>query len=117
MLEEDTEHSVRMRAQLDNLNPSGDCGTAESEAIPNNFVGVLLGRNEVSELEKAVLANTPKKPAALSITNDGAEQTTARLVRGLMKARSNAKGYALSLLPRARSYYPWSDIPAYLEYF
>jgi hypothetical protein len=75
LLEAETEHHARMRAEVDDLSPGGDCesygiGTAEAETIPSNFVGVLLGRNEVAELEKVVLANTPKRPPASSMAND-----------------------------------------------
>jgi hypothetical protein len=64
-----------MRAEVDNLSPGGDCegygiGAAEADTIPSTFVGVLLGRNEVAELEKIVLADTPKRPPAPSMAND-----------------------------------------------
>jgi hypothetical protein len=64
-----------MRAELEDLSPGGDCqiyqiGPAEAAIVPSNFVGSRLGRDEVAELEKVVLANTPKKPQDSSITND-----------------------------------------------
>jgi hypothetical protein len=75
LLDAGTEFHARMRAELEDLSPGGDCqiyemGAAEATIIPSNFVGSQLGRDEVAELEKVVLANTPKKPPASSTTND-----------------------------------------------
>ena len=66
---------ARMRSELEDLSPGGDCqiyeiGAAEATVIPSNFVGSRLDRDEVAELEKVVLSNTPKKPPASSIIND-----------------------------------------------
>jgi hypothetical protein len=79
LLEADTEFHARMRAELEDLSPGGDCqilevGPAEATIIPSNFVGSRLGRDEVAELEKIVLANTPKKPPASSITSDNSAE-------------------------------------------
>jgi len=79
LLEADTEFAARMRAELEDLSPGGDCqsyeiGAAEAATIPGKFVGSRLGRDEVAELERIVLANTPKKPPAASITNDNSAE-------------------------------------------
>jgi hypothetical protein len=68
-----------MRAELEDLSPGGDCqnyeiGPAEAATIPSKFVGTRLGRDEVAELEKIVLANTPKKPPAPSVTSDNSAE-------------------------------------------
>jgi hypothetical protein len=75
LLEADTEFHARTRAELEDLSPGGDCqsyeiGAAEATIIPSNFVGSRLGKDEVAELEKVVLANTPKKPVAASVATD-----------------------------------------------
>ena len=82
LLEADTEFHARMRAELEDLSPGGDCqiyeiGAAEATLIPSDFVGSRLGKDEVVELEKVVLANTPKKPSALSTTNDNSTQANS----------------------------------------
>ena len=79
LLEADTESHARMRAELDDLTPGGDCqsyeiGPVEAATIPSEFVVRPLGRDEVTELEKVVLANTPKKPPASSMTNDNSAE-------------------------------------------
>lgn len=72
LLEAETELSAQMRAELEDLRPGGDCesyeiGHTEASIIPSEYVGVLLGSDRVAELQKAVLAHTPKRPPALSI--------------------------------------------------
>jgi hypothetical protein len=64
-----------MRAELEDLSPGGDCescevGTEEAKIIPSKFIGKLLGKDEVAELEKIVLTNTPKKPPSLWPVSD-----------------------------------------------
>ena len=61
-----------LRAELENLNPGGDCeiyeiGREEAQAIPNEFIGVALDRDRVAELERILVVNTPKKPPASSV--------------------------------------------------
>jgi hypothetical protein len=75
LLEAETAFDAKMRADLDGLSPGGDCealeiGPAEAKTIPGEFVGVLMGRDEVAKLEKVVVSNTPKTPRAPSITSD-----------------------------------------------
>jgi hypothetical protein len=79
LLEADTEFHALMRAELEDLSPGGDCqsyeiGPTEAAIIPSKFAGIRLGRDEVAELERIVLANTPKKPPASSITNDNSAE-------------------------------------------
>jgi hypothetical protein len=79
LLESDTDLHARMRAELEDLSPGGDCqtyeiGPAEAAIIPSKFVGILLGKDEGAELEKVVLTNTPKKPLASSVTNDNSAE-------------------------------------------
>src|SRR5215470_20380271 len=75
LLEADSEFAARMRAELEDLSPGGDCqsyeiGAAEAATIPAKFVGSRLGRDEVAELERVVLADMPKKPPAPSTANE-----------------------------------------------
>jgi hypothetical protein len=75
LLDADTAAHARMRAELEDLSPGGDCqiyeiGPAEAATVPGKFVGVCLGSDEVAELETVVLANTPKKTPAVSAAND-----------------------------------------------
>src|SRR6185369_8391358 len=79
LLESETEFHARMRAELEDLSPGGDCqsyeiGPAEAAIIPSKFVGVVLGKDEIAELEKVVLTDTPKKPPVPSITNDNSTE-------------------------------------------
>jgi hypothetical protein len=82
LLEATSRADACLRAELENLNPGGECesyeiGAEEARAIPSEFVGVLLGKDQVGELEKILVAHTPKKPPASSVTDDLAGRESA----------------------------------------
>jgi hypothetical protein len=72
LLEGASRVDARLRAELENLNPGGDCeiyeiGAEKAQSIPAKFIGVALNRDAVSELERILLTNTPKKPPTSSV--------------------------------------------------
>jgi hypothetical protein len=82
LLEADSRAHACLRAELEHLNPGGQCesyeiGETEARAIPSRFIGVVLGKDEVAELEKIIVTNAPKRPPAPSSQEDAAAQETA----------------------------------------
>jgi len=63
---------ARLRAELEQLDPGGECEGHEispddARVIPAKFIGRLLDEYEVADLERILIANTSKKPAAPSV--------------------------------------------------
>jgi hypothetical protein len=59
------------QAERDGVAPSSECDALElhpddARTIPDRFIGRLLGKDEVTDLERILIAGLRKKPAAVS---------------------------------------------------
>jgi hypothetical protein len=75
LLDANSRADACLRAELENLNPGGNCdcyeiGAEEAQQIPGRFIGVLLGNEGVAELERIIVKHTPKKPPASSVLDE-----------------------------------------------
>ncbi|HLN08483.1 MAG TPA: hypothetical protein VK281_05940 [Xanthobacteraceae bacterium] len=75
LLDAESMSAAVMRAEVENLDPGGECEAHEisphdARAIPARFIGRLLGEDEAADLERILVANTPKKQPASSVRVD-----------------------------------------------